>query len=43
MSPEDYPDRSELPTTTAQHDVAGGSVRAIDLSRVLQRWIRATT
>ena len=39
--PEDYLDRSELPTSEPQQDLAGGSVRAIDLARVLQRWAKA--
>lgn len=36
--PEDYLAHDELPTKEAMQDLAGGAVRAIDLSRVLQRW-----
>jgi hypothetical protein len=36
--PEDYLDRNELPSAEPVLDLAGGSVRAIDLSRVLRRW-----
>ena len=36
--PEDYLDREELPTREPIVDLAGGSVRALDLSRLLQRW-----
>jgi uncharacterized protein YhaN len=36
--PEDYLDHSELPTSEPHQDLAGGTVRAIDLTRVLRRW-----
>ncbi|HTU58683.1 MAG TPA: hypothetical protein VMF89_09620, partial [Polyangiales bacterium] len=36
--PEDYLEHTELPTAEPVLDLAGGSVRAIDLSRVLKRW-----
>ena len=36
--PEDYLAREELPTKEAMQDLAGGAVRAIDLTRTLQRW-----
>ena len=36
--PEDYLDQKDLPTSEPVQDLAGGSVRAVDLSRLLQRW-----
>jgi hypothetical protein len=36
--PEDYLAADELPAKEAMQDIAGGTVRAIDLARVLQRW-----
>jgi hypothetical protein len=36
--PEDYLQHSELPSSEASRDLAGGAVRAVDLSRALQRW-----
>jgi uncharacterized protein YhaN len=36
--PEDYLAHDELPTKEATQDLAGGAVRAIDLTRTLQRW-----
>lgn len=36
--PEDYLAHDELPAKEAMQDLAGGAVRAIDLTRALQRW-----
>ena len=36
--PEDYLLRSEIPDGVATRDLAGGSVRVIDMMRVVQRW-----
>jgi uncharacterized protein YhaN len=36
--PEDYLTHDELPTKEVMQDLAGGAVRAIDLTRALQRW-----
>jgi hypothetical protein len=36
--PQDYLERDEFPTQQPIQDIAGGTVRAIDLTGVLQRW-----
>ena len=39
--PEDYLSPDELPLGNTARDLAGGSIRSIDVSRVLTRWSSA--
>jgi hypothetical protein len=40
--PEDYLSRNELPEGVSTRDLAGGTIRAIDMTRVVSRWVEPT-